>query len=87
MDKQKTRLTETEMERCRVMGSKYLTRNGDKEFVHMWGTRPEKCTYGCVAYYITGYSKARCLGVVDSDLFPSVNPGDCICVEEAQHDD
>lgn len=75
-------LTDQELKQCQVFGVKYLTRNGDKEIVHMWDAKPTENVDDTEKYYTIGNSGAMDLGAVDASFFPSVEPNDCICVAD-----
>lgn len=66
-----TRLTETELERCRVCGAKYLARGKTSHEVFMYEKKPDEVAEG--SYGGGGY-----IGSVICRLFPSVHPGDLI---------
>ena len=76
------RLTEQELELCRMFEVKYLTRNVNSWCVHMWHTRPSENEGGMGKYYAIDIREASEIGAVDARFFPSIEPGDCICVEE-----
>lgn len=73
------RLTDVEMERCRVYGVKYLARDKGSAYVTLHAGKPTVIIPGY-------YGEESYIGHVDATLYPSVKPGDCICVEEAGGD-
>ena len=80
-------LTEQELELCRVFKVKYLTRNVNSWCVHMWNTRPSENEGGMGKYYAIDIREESEIGAVDAKFFPSIEPGDCICVEEERYAD
>ena len=73
------RLTGAELERCRVYRAKWVSRdkNCDDGTVDVWSERP---LYGEDMYNQT--EEGSLIATIhDPTLFPSVHPGDCICVE------
>lgn len=78
------RLTEAELERCRVYNAKYITRDLNAYLgiprVYLWKNMPERDVNG-------DYNSDGFIAGVDADYFPSVKPGDCICVEEVTSHD
>lgn len=78
------RLTEAELAIMRDTGAKYVSRNAAEEgpdceaSVVLWWTKPVKTECGVYANNDGGDT-----GTLPASLFPSVHPGDCICVEEA----
>lgn len=80
------RLTEAELAICKAVGAKWVSRNENSEYVMLWNAKPStiydedegKCyTNG------DGKSNAKHIASVRAELFQSVKPDDCICVEEA----
>ena len=70
------RLTEAELERCRVYGAKWVSKDDYSEIADLWSKRP---LYGNGEY--THSSGCVFIGrVFDKSLFPSVSSGECICV-------
>lgn len=76
----KPRLTEQELAICKTLGAKWVSwdkfhipelRNG---IVDLWKCSPH--------YNGAQYSGTGLLARVDIELFPSLNPGDCINVED-----
>lgn len=72
------KLTETEKIICRAAGAKYVSRYEDlcAERVLFWDKEPSfsKGTYDSSC-------GAECIGMFVATAFPSVQPGDCICVD------
>lgn len=69
-------LTQEELEICRALGEKWVSKSGHK--CSLWSTKPffdkvESVYISAVEGYIA---------TVSMDKFPSVKPGDCISVEE-----
>lgn len=73
------KLTTKELEICKVLGAKYVSRDYGEYYVELWSMRPEQIDE---SYYL-GMEKTT-LATVSSELFPSVNRMDCICVDEVQ---
>lgn len=77
----KPKLTQQELEICKALGAKYVTRDclGSTK-PHLWAFKPVKVAgcYSCV--------DTHSLAIVSAKLFPSVKPGDCICVEDLLND-
>lgn len=69
------RLTEKELEICRALGAKWVSRNEGCRMVHLWKTRPS----GNRLFH----SDEQDIGLIDASLFPSVKDGTCICAEES----
>ena len=71
------RLTPQELEICRALGAKYISRDmvHTKCGIELRAEKPTKDGHG---EYVGGYV----LAAVDTSLFPSVKLGDCINVEE-----
>lgn len=69
------RLTPKELEICRAIGAKWISKDGHKSCsIQFWKEKPEKGDDGL-------YCGIR-LGFLPNYCFPSVKPGDCICVED-----
>ena len=73
------RLTETEINIMRSMGTKWasLSRNAKNERVILWQDKPEKSKNGI-------FYGAISIAYLNTALFPSVKPGECIGLEEAE---
>ena len=69
-------LTELELAICKAVGAKWVSRDKESDSVDLWGVKPIK-ERGF--YKVNGEYP---IATVRDDLFPSVKPGDCICVEE-----
>ena len=69
-------LTEPELAICKAVGAKWVSRDKESDSVDLWGVKPIK---KCGFYKVNGEYP---IATVRDDLFPSVKPGDCICVEE-----
>lgn len=73
------RLTSEELEICRAVGAKWVTKDNytTECFVYLWAERPDAGNNG------NTYGGAKkSFGKILGDLFPSVKPGDCICVDD-----
>lgn len=73
------RLTDPEIAIMRAVGAKWVSRNENTRLyvrVTLWAEKPEKSEKG--VFYGDGS-----LACVNTELFPSVHPGDCISAEEA----
>lgn len=71
-----TRLTEAELAICKAVGAKWVSRNQiGMDALHLWDKKPS----GDRNFY---NGDARSLATVAESFFPSLKPGDCICVEE-----
>lgn len=78
------RLTEKELAICKAVGAKWVSRDKGVLVVELWRERPEM--EGGVTKP-TFVADTDCwVADVDCNLFPSVKPGDCICVEDAGND-
>ena len=73
------RLTEAEMAICKAVGGKWVSRDKEEVWARLWNAKPEFELDGL--HYRS--DEAFLLALVDGNMFPSVNCGDCICVEEA----
>lgn len=71
------RLTPHELEICRVLGAKWVSKDNYKETVavNLWNQKPELGDDGKV------YRKGKIIADISVFLFPSVKQGDCICVD------
>ena len=73
------RLTPEELEICKPLNAKWLTREEDEPTViQIWGEKPRCAIYNGKKSYEGSVAIAQ----VDSEKFPSVRPGDCINVED-----
>lgn len=71
-------LTEAELERCRAYGARWVSRDDvGKCFVKLWKGKPMSSA-GC---YV---GREQVALVHDVSLFPSVQPGGCVCAEQAE---
>lgn len=76
MDKKENSLTNNEINICKLIGAKWVTRDRRKpDSVELWsGTKPPHNdydgVYGCDAY-------VEDIAVIEGDLFPSVPIGEC----------
>ena len=71
-------LTEVELERCRAYGVRWVSRDDvGKCFVKLWKGKPMSSA-GC---YV---GREQVALVHDVSLFPSVQPGGCVCAERAE---
>ena len=80
-DKDKPRLTEQELAICKAVGAKWVSFDDTNEdVVDIWTIKPETRMFdGKRHYYEQSTEHIAC---VNSYLFPSLKPGDCINVEE-----
>ena len=60
-----------------IPGVQYVTRDCYEDIVSLWWGKPCQSECGVFAN-ICGYD----VGTLPARLFPSISPGDCICVEE-----
>lgn len=73
------RLTEAEIERCRVYGARYVSRGEDtKSVVRLFEDMPKEDMPKSDSGILTSDS---IIALVVADRFPSVKPGDCIYVD------
>ena len=73
------RLPPSELDICKAVGAKWVSRDThDGDTVELYTEKPERGDFG--EYYS---ADDEWIANIDSRLFPSVKPGDCICVEEA----
>ena len=76
------RLTEAELAICKAVGAKWVSYDrfaGEHATeVTLWGREPKEMN--------GRYTDGEYIGHVYYRKFPSVHHGDCICVEEVQHD-
>lgn len=79
------RLTEDELAICKLTGANYVTRDKNNDrYVLLWAEKPDQKTEdGRYLPKVGTVGAPYCEMWVD--CFPSVKPGDCICVEEVQH--
>lgn len=78
------RFTNAELEICKAVGAKWVTRDrslGESKVIRLWIGEPEKNEYG---NYPAIPSISIYLGALMAELFPTIKPGECICVEEVQ---
>ena len=76
------RLTPEELEICRLIGAKWISKDkrNDVNTVDLWRQKPNGEVSGST-YVYRNYEGFEVAAISDS-LFPSVKPGDCICVED-----
>lgn len=73
------RLTPEELEICKALGAKWITRSLESEhFCSLWSIKPSFDKIE--SHYFTGVEGY--VATISSNKFPSVKPGDCINVEE-----
>lgn len=76
-------LTKKEIAIMKAVGAKWVSRdtddNGDDGIVELWDEKPN---YNSTFFFGNGDSVV--LGRIAGSLFPSVHPGECICVEEVE---
>lgn len=75
------RLTDKELEICMALDAKWITRDSGEQRVYLWSHLPTKKETQTDAVYFVGGDYVPIAGVIGK-RFPSVNPGDCICVED-----
>ena len=83
------RLTEAELRIMQDCGARWVSRSGssatdDCKYVKLWEAKPQKNSFG--KWEETIHLDAH-LTVIDARKFPSVQFGDCICVEEVTSHD
>lgn len=75
--------TASEIEICKALGAKWISKEqGWPDNVMLWETEPKKEMYNNEASYENRLGEPPMIADVRPDKFPSVKPGDCICVEE-----
>lgn len=82
----KPRLTKEELEICRALGAKWVSRDdelGDVVNVDIWDDKPEKSSDGS---YMAYKKDTLHIAGINFKIFPSIKPGDCINVEELMKD-
>lgn len=73
------RLAPEELEICRALGAKWVSRNDKFSQVWLWVDKPEKKeSNGVFICYVAD----KPIATVSSDKFQHVKPGDCISVED-----
>ncbi len=74
-------LTEPELAICKAVGAKWVSMDNFQKtcLVYLWEHEPNIGLNG-KEYVPSGEDECE-LGSIKYDLFPSVKPGDCICVE------
>lgn len=78
--KDKPRLTEPELERCRVYGAKWVSRDDITDGIRIGLYREKPVKIG--DSFFDRNASAMIATIWDETMFPSVHPGDCICAEE-----
>lgn len=76
------KLTAEELEICKAVGAKYISIDKPvslPDVVELWKEKP--VLNGCSGIYENRAVDAR-LAAVSMQLFPSLKPGDCICVND-----
>lgn len=75
------RLTPGELEICRALNAKYVTRDRsyEGEVVNIWRDNPSVDAEGDYGYNDCG---ALPIAAISKSIFKSVNRGDCICVDD-----
>lgn len=75
------RLTPQELEICRAVGAKWITKGEKARKVDFWNATPMKRTDedGKIYYVACGVDP---FGSLHDNLFPSIKPGDRICIED-----
>lgn len=77
----KPRLTEQELAICKALGARWVSRNEcNYDNVNLWEIEPTKSVNTSPRQYIA--RNGSLLAAVNVCLFPSLNPGDCVNVEE-----
>lgn len=71
------RLTPEELKICMAIGAKWISMDlGCDGYVSIWSEKPNRNNEN-------GFENAKAdIGCISAEKFPSVSPGDCICVEE-----
>ena len=64
---------------CKLAGAKFISRNEREDRVDLWTNKPFE---GKGKYF--GYIGCQRIGFLSRTLFPTLQPGDCICVDEAE---
>ena len=84
----KSKLTESEIKLCRATGAKWLSKNGDNYGqIQLWSDKPVRGPYGPTHFFSPDTKVGGCcIGGLNEELFPSIEPGDCVSVEEAHGD-
>ncbi|MCH5352973.1 MAG: hypothetical protein J1E06_05870 [Acutalibacter sp.] len=83
-DSGKSRLTPEELAICKNIGAKWVSKDVLGHEVDLWEKRPRKIKGGVGAgMYVDG----KRIAYLPVHCFPSVQPGDCICVEEEEEKD
>ena len=80
------RLTEPELAICKATGAKWVSMSRitiGKPIVSLWDKKP---MFDGLFYFVPEDDENNIvegtIGTINQNLFPSVQPGDCICVEE-----
>lgn len=68
----KPKLTDGELTICSLLGAKWIGRHKDADYVVLWPDNP------------VGEDTKKAIGSLDATTFPSIKPGDCICVEDCK---
>ena len=77
----KPKLTEQELAICKALGARWVSRNEcNYDNVNLWEIEPTKSVNTSPRQYIA--RNGSLLAAVNVCLFPSLNPGDCINVED-----
>lgn len=73
------RLTEAELAICKAVGAKWVSMDNVGIHADLWAEEPIRNE----KIFVQSPESRGAIASVRSCLFPSVGPGDCICVEEA----
>lgn len=77
----KPKLTEQELNICKLLGAKWVSRDGEgynyMGVVKLWREKPQMGKSPC--YYLT---EGTYIATCELDCFPSLKPGDCVNVED-----
>lgn len=79
------RLTPQEFEICKALGAKWVSTDAEyPDIVSLWKSKPmvEDGDHYNSRFYPKDGLKSEWISHINSELFPSVKPGDCIDVEE-----
>lgn len=81
----RTKLTQDELEICKLIGAKYITMNEypyEVKRVDFWNGLPELYMEGGRYKSYRGTESVENISFVYPDKMPSIRPGDCICAED-----
>ena len=81
--KEAPRLTAPEIAVMRAVGAKWVSRDKTVDWVNLWSQEPVN-KYDSGVYIWAPEEESGYIGEVRASLFPSVKPGECIGLEEAE---